>query len=366
MCRALRIFKRRIRPRFRALARWQTFPSPFGMTAPRSAEPETKAAARLRWTHGLALLLCLTTLVLLAAGALVVGTGSGLAVPDWPLANGQVFPPMVGGILFEHGHRLIAATVGILTVVLAAWMATAEPRRRMRWLGYGAAGAVVAQGLLGGLTVLLRLPKSITIGHAMLAQNFFLLAVLMAQFSSAAWPRLVRERGSARRPGMQRSALRWLAFATVGAVEIEIFLGAVVRHFNAGLAIPDFPLALGRLVPPLDAFPVAIHFAHRAGALAVLVLSLAAGWTAFRHPVRDAPLKRRAVALVALVLLQAALGASILWTQRSLAATTLHVVNGGLVLASAALVAVRAWMLEAPAPAAAPASSRLGAAAASR
>ncbi|MFI5400093.1 MAG: heme A synthase [SAR324 cluster bacterium] len=336
------------------------------MTAPRSTQPQPKAAAQLRWTHRLALLLCLATLVLLAAGALVVGTGSGLAVPDWPLANGQVFPPMVGGILFEHGHRLIAATVGILTVVLAAWMATVEPRRWMRWLGYAAACAVVVQGLLGGVTVLLRLPRSVTIGHAMLAQNFFLLAVLMAQFTSAAWPRPARERGSAGRPGTQSSALRWLAFAAVGAAEIEIFLGALVRHFNAGLAIPDFPLALGQLVPALDSFPVAVHFAHRVGALAVLVLSLAAGWTAFRHPARDAPLKRRVVALTALVLVQAALGASILWTQRSLAVTTLHVVNGGLVLASAALVAVRAWMLEAPAPAAASAASRLGPAVASR
>jgi heme a synthase len=329
------------------------------MTAPRSAQPQTKGVTRLRWTHGLALLLSLATLVLLAAGALVVGTGSGLAVPDWPLSYGQVFPPMVGGILFEHGHRMIAATVGFLTVVLAVWMAAVEPRRWMRWLGFGAACAVIVQGLLGGVTVLLLLPKSVSISHAMLAQNFLVLAVLVAQFTSAAWPRLVRDTGSA-----QGTSLRWLAVATVGSVEIEIFLGALVRHNNAGLSIPDFPLALGRIVPPLDAFPVAIHFAHRVGALAVLVLILATAWTSWRHPARDTALRRRAAALAVFALVQAALGASILWTQRSLAATTLHVVTGGLVLASAALVAVRAWMLETRAPASA--ALPVGSAAASR
>jgi cytochrome c oxidase assembly protein subunit 15 len=311
------------------------------MTVPRSAHRQ--AEDRRRWTHGLALLLCAATLLLLAAGALVVGTGSSLAVPDWPLAYGQVFPPMVGGILFEHGHRLIAAMVGMLTLALAVWMAAVEPRRWVRWLGFGAVGAVVVQGLLGGITVLLLLPKSVSISHALLAQNFFVLAVLVAQFTSPAWPDLVRSAGTGPGP------LRWLALATAGLAEIEILLGALVRHNNAGLAIPDFPLALGRIVPPLDAFPVAIHFAHRAAALALLVLILATAWSAWRHAEGDAPLQRRAAVLVGLALVQAALGTAIVWTQRSLAVTTLHVVTGAGVLAAAVLLAVRAWMLETPA-----------------
>ena len=299
-----------------------------------------------RLGHAGARLVCAATLVLLAAGALVVGTGSSLAVPDWPLAYGQVFPPMVGGILFEHGHRLIAAAVGVLTVALAVWMARVEPRRWVRWLGFGAVGAVVLQGLLGGITVLLLLPKSVSISHALLAQNFFLLAVLIAQFTSSAWPGLVQTSGSA-----QGASLRWLAGVTLVFAEIEILLGALVRHYNAGLIIPDFPLALGQVVPPLDSFPVAIHYVHRVAALALLLLILATGWASLRHPSGDGPLKRRAAALVVLVLLQVALGAAIIWTQRSLAVTTLHVVNGALVLAAAGLVALRAGMLEIPAPA---------------
>jgi cytochrome c oxidase assembly protein subunit 15 len=328
------------------------------MTVPRSAQMQ---AGRLRWTFGLALLLSAATLVLLAAGALVTGTGSSLAVPDWPLAYGQVFPPMVGGILFEHGHRLIASAAGLLTVMLALWMAAVEPRRWVRWLGYGAVAAVVVQGLLGGMTVLLLLPKSVSISHALLAQNFFVLAVLVAQFTSSGWPGLVRDSGAAR-----GASLRWLALATALSAEIELLLGALVRHYNAGLVIPDFPLALGQIVPPLDSFPVAIHFAHRVGALAVFVLILATGWACLRHPAGDRSLQRRGIALAALALVQVALGAAIVWTQRDLAVTTLHVVNGAGVLAAAALVVLRAWMLETPAPAAASAARPRGRAAASR
>jgi heme a synthase len=316
------------------------------MTALRSAQTVAEIAdRRRRWTHRIALLLCALTLVLLAAGALVVGTGSSLAVPDWPLAYGQLFPPMVGGILFEHGHRMIATTVGMLTVILAGWMAFVEPRRWVRWLGFAAIGAVVLQGVLGGITVLLLLPKSVSTSHALLAQLFFVTAVMIAQVTAPAWPRLVK--GAGTEPGAR---VRWLALTTLVAAELEILLGALVRHNNAGLVIPDFPLALGQIVPPIDSFPVAIHFAHRAWALVVFLLIVATAVSVWRNHRMDAPLKRRAVAMVGFVLLQIALGASVIWTQRSLAVTTLHVVNGGLVLATTALTTLRAWMLERPAP----------------
>src|SRR5260221_2958411 len=106
------------------------------------------------WVHRFAMVTAGATLVLIFVGALVTSTGSGLAVPDWPLSFGQVFPPMVGGVFFEHGHRLVAATVGLLTMVLAAWFHRAESRAWVRRTALAAALAVVAQGLLGGLTVL--------------------------------------------------------------------------------------------------------------------------------------------------------------------------------------------------------------------
>ncbi len=306
--------------------------------------------------NALALLLCAATVVLLAAGALVTGTGSSLAVPDWPLAYGQVFPPMVGGILFEHGHRMIAAAVGLLTVILAVGLGLTEPRRWVRWLGYGALLAVVLQGLLGGLTVLLLLPKSVSVSHALLAQLFLVLAVLLAQVTAPGWPALVASaRSTAGRPA---GSTRWLGLATVVVLEAELLLGAIVRHNNAGLVIPDFPLALGQVVPPLDSFPVTIHYLHRVGALAVLVLVAATAWTALRRQPGDGPLRARVAALALFAVIQVSLGASVIWTQRNLAVTTLHVVTGGVLMAAAVLVTLRAWQLESPAARAAPAAAR--------
>src|SRR5262252_8567588 len=119
------------------------------------------------------------TLVLIFVGALVTSTGSGLAVPDWPLSFGQVFPAMVGGVLYEHGHRLAASTVGLLTLVLAVWVVVAEPRAGVRGLAVAMLVAVILQGVLGGVTVLYKLPLAVSVTHACLAQTFFCLAVTM-------------------------------------------------------------------------------------------------------------------------------------------------------------------------------------------
>jgi len=129
------------------------------------------------WLHRYNMLLAATSLLLIAAGGLVTSTGSGLAVPDWPSTYGHFmysFPlsMMVGGILYEHGHRLIASTVGLMTIVLALWLTWVEPRRWVRRLGWIALLVVITQGVLGGLTVLYFLPAPISISHAGLAQIF--------------------------------------------------------------------------------------------------------------------------------------------------------------------------------------------------
>src|SRR6185436_1133644 len=140
--------------------------------------------------HRFAVLLVFAVLVLITAGALVKSKEAGLSVPDWPLSFGSVNPPKwytMDWVKFEHGHRLIASTVGLLTVILAFWLWRAERRPAIRRLGWLAVGTVIAQGLLGGMTVLLRLPPSVSISHAALAQVFLCLTVAIAVTTSRGW-----------------------------------------------------------------------------------------------------------------------------------------------------------------------------------
>src|ERR1700685_2995454 len=139
------------------------------------------------WLHRYADLLAVCTLFLVVAGASVTSKEAGLSVPDWPLSYGQVMPQMTGGVFFEHGHRMVAAFVGVLTIGLVVWLRRADPRPWMRKLGWIALGAVILQGLLGGLTVLLLLPPPVSVSHACLAQLFFSTTVAIAIFTSRSW-----------------------------------------------------------------------------------------------------------------------------------------------------------------------------------
>jgi len=302
------------------------------------------------WSHILTWVLCVATVVLLAAGAMVTSTGSSLAVPDWPLAYGQLFPPMVGGILYEHGHRLIAGTVGLLTIAVMVWLWVYDPRRWVRWLGIAALLAVIFQGVLGGVTVLLLLPKAVSISHALMAQGFFLLTVTMVQATAPGWESLLARRG-------QGAAGRLPLFATLtlAALISELFLGAVVRHFGAGLAIPDFPLAFGGLVPPLTAYPIVIHFLHRVGALVVLGMVGVTLGVVMRHHGREAFLTGPAKVMGVLVVVQILLGGGVIWSHKSVEMTTLHLVNGALLIATTGVLALRSWIIV-QAPGVSPAS----------
>lgn len=301
----------------------------------RDRKPPVRAAAPpSSGLHAFAVLTAAATLLLIVAGGLVTSTESGLSVPDWPTTYGQnmfTFPPskMVGGILYEHTHRLVASTVGMLTIVLAIWLARREERRSVRRLGYVALAAVVAQGVLGGLTVRFLLPTPVSVAHACLAQAFFCLTVTLAVVTSPRW----RQAAPADlRAAFLASPVARIAGATAAVVFLQLLVGAVMRHTKAGLAIPDFPLSLGRLVPPLESFPVAIHFAHRIGALAVAAL---VAWCAVRaHRTRRSGVEKAAWWLAALVVVQIALGAFTVLTRKSVAVTTAHVATGALLLGS--------------------------------
>ena len=290
------------------------------------------------------------TVLLVLAGSLVTSTDSGLSVPDWPTSYGWsmfTFPPSkwVGGILYEHGHRLIASTVGLFTIVLAAWLWLHDPRRWMKRLGVAALGAVVAQGVLGGLTVLFFLPAPISTAHAGLAEIFFCSTIAIALFTSPRWVRGYG-RDSADPGGIDDVTARRVATTTTVLVYVQILLGATMRHTGAGLAIPDFPLMFGHWLPTSWDPKIAIHFAHRAGALVVLLAILATSayiWS--RHAGRR-ELTGPAVLVVALVAVQVALGALTVLSRRDVWINSAHVVCGALVLTMSLVLTLRTWRVK--------------------
>lgn len=287
--------------------------------------------------HRFATLLAGTTLFLIFVGGLVTSTGSGLAVPDWPLSFGQFFPPMVGGVFYEHGHRMVATFVGMLTVGLAVTARLIGAAPLIQRLTLLAVGMVIAQGVLGGITVLFLLPTPVSVAHACLAQAFLCLTVALAVITAPSWQRMRTPEAHA------DPTLRALTSATVATVYAQLVLGAVMRHTGAGLAIPDFPLAFGGLVPPFDIPGVLVHFLHRLGALAVTVMVLTSLVSVRTRRGDDDRLTRPARLAAALVLAQVTLGALTIWTGKAVLPTTAHVACGAAILAMTFLLALRTW-----------------------
>ena len=307
--------------------------------------------------HRFACLVAAATFVLLIAGGLVTSTGSGLAVPDWPLSFGMVFPPMVGGILFEHGHRMVAGTVAILMLILAVWLHRREPRRWVRVLGYTAMGTIVAQAVLGGVTVLLLLPPAVSATHACLAQTFFCLTVTIALVTSPRWAgagRAAAGRPAASPAGIpggdgarvfDRASAR-LAVLALASVYAQLVLGAAMRHLDAGLAIPDISLVFGGFVPESWNAQLALHAAHRVWALVVTVLTVWLAVRVLRAPGDRDALRGPASALLFLLPAQIALGVLTVVTQKHPVIATGHLGAGALVLATSLVLAIRLWRPE--------------------
>lgn len=295
----------------------------------------------MRWLHRYTKLLAAASLLLITAGGLVTSTGSGLAVPDWPNTYGHLmfafpFSKMVGGILYEHGHRLIASVVGLATIGLALWLSHAESRPWVRRLGWIALLTVIVQGLLGGITVLYFLPAPISIGHAGLAQIFFTLVVSLGIFTSPGW---IGYYG--RTTDLNDRILARLAILTPTVIYLQILIGATMRHTGAGLAIPDFPLSFGQLIPPEWGPGVAIHFAHRLGAIVVTTFVLATTGHILAHHRLRRELKRASLLLFGLLTLQVTLGAWTVLSAKHVAVNTAHVTIGALLLVSSVALALR-------------------------
>jgi cytochrome c oxidase assembly protein subunit 15 len=207
--------------------------------------------------HRYAVFTACCTFILLNAGALVTSNDAGLSIPDWPLAYGSFVPPFVGGIRYEYSHRVFAGFVAVLTAVLAAWLWRAEKRGWMRWLGVAALGGVIAQAILGGLTVKTFQLPPVSAAHGTLAQLFFSTLVAIAVFTSSWWLGDLPEFEDSGSP-----RVRTLVLWTLAAVFCQLVLGAAFRHKGFGI----IPHLIGAVVVTILVFVTAgalkRRFAH--------------------------------------------------------------------------------------------------------
>lgn len=277
------------------------------------------------WLRRYATFLAVATFFLIIAGALVTSNDAGLSVPDWPTSFGSFRTPrMVGGVLYEHGHRMIAGAVALLTVVLALWLWKSEPRRWVRRLGGIAVLAIIAQAVLGGITVLFYLPVAISVGHATLAQLFFCVTVCLAVFTRAGW-----RRDQPKIEDSSAPSLRQLAPATTLTVLLQLVLGAAFRHNGFGI-IPHVLVAVlvtvgavwvTRRVRMLCPEPRLIRAARGLLGLLVTQICLGIGAYVMKLMARNAPQPLPSVVAV----------------------TTTHVAVGALVLAASLIVTLETY-----------------------
>jgi len=317
--------------------------------------PHSKSA---RWLHLWALLTLAATFLLLCSGGIVTSKGAGMTVPDWPTTYGYnmfLFPvsKWVGGIFYEHTHRLIASGVGLMTLVLAVWIFVADRRRWVKILGAAAFVAVCLQGVLGGLRVTLY-KDELGVFHALLAQSFLCAVAILAVATSA---RFLRGEWDFYNPD---PVLRKLVSLTTVLVFVQLGLGATMRHEHAGLSVPDFPLAYGKWIPdtspaavaainaaraacdqvPTNALFIWVQMAHRALAAMILLGAVAV----FRRAATASRLratKSWSSLWLGLAVAQALLGAWTIWSNKAADIATIHMAVGALILLLGTLFSFR-------------------------
>lgn len=310
-----------------------------------SDTPATAQAANPcpRALHWFAKGLVVLTFLLITVGGMVTSNDAGLSVPDWPTTYGQnmfTFPlsGMVGGIFYEHGHRLLASGVGFLTIILAIWITLKDNRPWMKTLGWIALGAVILQGVLGGLTVIYYTPPEISVSHASLALIFFCMTITIASATSSRWSSLAA-RWKEPKPGIY-------PFAVSVAVLLffQILMGAYMRHTwdrEVGLAVVGFPFSNGQLIPEFTDSVVLVHFIHRWFAFVVAAAIFAFALRVLGKP-KDLPhLMVPAMTLLMLTLTQVMLGILTVLTERMTLMTTLHQANGALLFGIAYMIVLR-------------------------
>ena len=282
-----------------------------------------------RGLHCFAIFTACATLALIVAGALVTSNGAGLSVPDWPTSFGSFYkiPHMVGGVQYEHSHRMVAEIIGLLTIILSVWTWLSEKRLWMRLLGLAALATVIIQGILGGLTVLFLLPAPISTAHAAVAQTFFCIAVAITVFTGRRW---VEEQPCAEFD-RRRPALFTLTLFSIAVLYVQLILGAMFRHHG------------------LSWWPHAVN---------AVVVAAILSWTAVRaiyvYAQVDA-VRRPASAMFGLMLAQLCLGflafvTRVMWGKNAaqpelpmVISTVVHVAVGALLLATTVVLAIQVW-----------------------
>jgi cytochrome c oxidase assembly protein subunit 15 len=315
--------------------------------------PSTVGEQGPKWLHRFAFFTSVATLFLICSGGMVTSKGVGLAVPDWPTTFGYnmfLFPvsKWIGGIFFEHVHRLVASTVGLFTIVLAVWLWRAKSRRWLRNLGFAALLLVILQGVLGGLRVTL-LKDEIGVFHACLAQMFFGLLIVITLATSRLWQRLSEEDF----PIGEAQALARIAIVTTVVIYAQLALGATMRHQHRDLAILDFPAAYGRLIPDVSPaklgqinewrnaralsevtpFQIWLQMTHRFLALVIAACLIACLIRAHKVAHLVPALARFSDFWFLLLLAQISLGAWVIWSNKAADIATAHVAVGATMLA---------------------------------
>jgi heme a synthase len=338
------------------------------------------------WLNRFAWFLCVAALLLICSGGMVTSKNVGLAVPDWPTTFGYnmfLFPvsKWVGGILFEHTHRLIASAVGFLTIILAIWLWRSENRSWVRNLGLIALAGVILQGILGGLRVTM-LKDEIGIFHACVAQAFLALLVVIALVTTNFWrsleggaPATPSRDDRVQSPGSQELAppsslshiapIRSLAIAITLAIYVQLALGATMRHQHRDLSILDFPTANGAWIPDtsatalakinawrdahglsdVDAFQIWLHMIHRFVALLIAIGVIAFCSRVWRDARPVSALKKLSIWWIAFLLGQLTLGAWTIWSNKAADIATAHVAVGAIMLSFGVSISAICWRI---------------------
>ncbi|RIL09501.1 MAG: hypothetical protein DCC75_06385 [Proteobacteria bacterium] len=327
-----------------------------------------QAAKERPWLRRYSKLVCLATFCLLFMGALVTSNQAGLAVPDWPTSYGHnmfTFPISMwqGNIFYEHVHRLIASGVGLLTLILAAWLFAVERRRWVRRLGYLALLMVIIQGVLGGVTVLMQLPDLVSSAHGVLGQTFFVVTIALAYSQSREFSKGFGVKHSIAATDLLRPAL-----ACFLLVYIQLIVGAVMRHSDSGLAIPDFPTMGGYFVPTfsdemlqsvndmraeldlaaVSLTQVGLHLAHRFAGVMVLFGVVLFFVKALVTDIQLSAITRVSFFALLVVCMQFFLGVATVLSEKNAWITSLHVIGGALLLGSLTLLSLRLFRASRP------------------